>query len=147
MKMKFILPTLLFIGVSTGSAFAAPNYNDKNYGNKNSKYQPQRIVKVKQPTKKVVYVKPTPSTLISFKGATFSINNGVFYKSANKVLRAVTAPIGMHITSLPQRASRIKQGNRTYYSYKNTYYIADKGGYTVVKQPTTRSHKVIKRTI
>ena len=65
----------------------------------------------------------------------YQYDQGVYYVQVDGGYRAVTAPIGANIPSLPDDTQDVTVGSTTYYYYQGTFYTQNDSGFSVVQAP------------
>ena len=105
---------------------------------KSSHHEPVVVHKrVVYKTGSVMRKAPKNGLTIRFGGASFIVNDGIYYRHLNNGYTVVRPPIGLKVRSLPKGYERIVvRGNPLYFSL-GIYYVFDNGYYRVIAEPTS----------
>lgn len=79
-----------------------------------------------------ITVLPKTHRTIVFGKKRYYVHNGVYYRAIGNGYRVVSAPVGVHVATLPAGFVAINLKSGRYYRHGNTYYRAANKGFVVV---------------
>ncbi len=84
---------------------------------------------------KIVKVLPAGHTTLQLGGVSYYRFGGVYYRPYRGAFQIVTAPVGLSVTTLPNKHRLVRVNKQRYFVAEGVYYRKSGKRYIVVKKP------------